>query len=109
MPISPSSARARCDTSAVEEYEVDDQHREAALAHLRDEHARGAFDQAELDRRTTEVQQAHTVAQLLAATADASIDELRPPSVVAHQSGVALFAGLLVALVLGLVMLAKLV
>lgn len=93
----------------MEEYEVDDRHRGAALAYLRDEHARGAFDQAELDRRTTEVERAHTVAQLLAATADPSIDELSPPSVVAHQSRVALFAGLLVAVVLGLVMLAKLV
>lgn len=93
----------------MEDYEVGDQQREAALAHLRDEHARGAFDQAELDRRTTEVQLARTVSQLLAATADPAIDELSPPSVVAHQSRVALFAGLLVAAVLGLVVLAKLV
>jgi len=93
----------------VEEFEVDDQQRAAALAHLRDEHARGAFDQAELDRRTTEVQLSRTVAQLLAATADPSIAELSPPSVIAHQSRVALLAGMLVAVVLGLVVLAKLV
>lgn len=91
----------------MEEFEVDDQQREAALAHLRDEHAHGAFDQAELDRRTTEVRLARTVAQLLAATADPSIAELSPPSV--HQSRVALLAGILVAVVLGLVVLAKLV
>ena len=93
----------------MEEFEVDDQQREAALAHLRDEHARGAFDQAELDRRTTEVRLARTVAQLLAATADPSIAELSPPSEIGHQSPVALLAGMLVAVVLGLVVLAKLV
>jgi hypothetical protein len=53
------------------------------------------------------VRQARTVAQLLAATADPSIAELSPPSVVAHQSRVALLAGVLVAVVLGLVILAK--
>jgi CHASE3 domain sensor protein len=94
---------------SVEEFEVDDQQREAALAHLRAEHARGAFDQAELERRTTEVQQASTVAQLLAATADPSIARLSPPSAVAHQSRVALLAGILVAVVLGLVVLSRLV
>ena len=93
----------------MEEFEVDDQQREAALAHLRDEHARGAFDQAELDRRTTEVRLARTVAQLLAATADPSIAELSRPSEIVHQSRVALLAGMLVAVVLGLVVLAKLV
>lgn len=91
----------------MEEFEVDDHQREAALAHLRDEHARGAFDQAELERRAADVRQARTVAQLLAATADPSIAELSPPSVVAHQSRVALLAGVLVAVVLGLVILAK--
>jgi hypothetical protein len=69
--------------------------------------ARGAFDQAELERRTAEVRQARTVAQLLAATADPSIAELSPPSAVAHQSRVALLAGVLVAVVLALVILAK--
>lgn len=91
----------------MDEFEVEEPQREAALAHLRDEHARGAFDQAELERRTTEVRQARTVAQLLAATADPSIAELSPPSEVAHQSRVALLAGLLVAFVLVLVLLAK--
>jgi hypothetical protein len=93
----------------VEDFEVDDHQREAALAHLRDEHTRGVLDQAELECRTAEVERAHTVAQLLSATADPSISELRPPSEVAHQSRVALLAGVLVAVVLGLVLLAKLV
>jgi hypothetical protein len=92
----------------VEEFEVDDRQREAALAHLRDEHARGVLDQTELDRRTTEVRLARTVAQLLAATADPSIGELSPPSAIAHQSRLALLAGMLVAVVIGLVVLAKL-
>jgi Domain of unknown function (DUF1707) len=92
----------------MEEFPVDDEQREAALAHLDAEHAHGAFDAAELQRRTTDVRAARTVAQLLAATADPAVAELAaPPSPAAQQYRLALVAGIPVAVVLALLMLVK--
>ena len=62
----------------MEEYQLEDEQRERAVAYLEQEHARGVFDDAELARRTTEVRSARTVAQLLAATADPAVAALEP-------------------------------
>ena len=88
----------------MHEFELEDQQREAAVAYLRDEHARGAFDAAELERRTSAAQQARTVAELLAATAPvAPLDSGSSASPVAKPNSVALIAGIAVAIVLLLV------
>jgi len=92
----------------VEEFEVDDAQRDAAVAHLESEHARGAFDSAELERRIREVRAARTVAQLLNATSDPTIGQLSEPSEARHTNRVALLAGSLVAIVLFFVLLSKL-
>jgi len=84
----------------MDEFPVDDEQREAALAHLDAEHARGAFDAAELERRTADARAARTVADLLAATADPGIARLPGPSPDAHRNGLALVAGVAVAVVL---------
>jgi hypothetical protein len=91
---------------------IDDANRDAAVAHLVDEHARGAFDLAELQRRTEAVRAATTVAGLLAATAEApsvtttATDPVRQPLV--RNSVLALVAGLLVAFLLGAVVISRL-
>jgi len=92
----------------VEEFEVDDAQRDAAVAHLEAEHVRGAFDQPELERRTHEVRAARTVAQLLNATSDPAIGQLSEPSEARHTNRVALLAGSLVAILLFFVLLSKL-
>jgi hypothetical protein len=83
----------------MDEFPVDDDQREAALAHLASEHARGALDADELARRTTDVRAAHTVAELLTATADPAIARLAGPSADRHRNGVAVIAGMVVAVV----------
>ncbi len=81
----------------MEEYQLEDEQRERAVAYLEQEHARGVFDDAELARRTTEVRSARTVAQLLAATADPAVAALEPTSRAVPTNRSALVAGLLVA------------
>ncbi len=93
----------------MDEFEVEDQQREAALAYLRDEHARGAFDVAELERRTSDAQQARTVAELLAATATVPPIGTGPsPTAVAKPNSLALIAGIGVAILLLLVLVTRL-
>jgi hypothetical protein len=92
----------------MEEFLVDDDQREAAVVHLESEHARGAFDSAELERRTTNARAARTVAELLAATADPTATSLSAPSSTGHRNRMALVAGLAVAVVLLLVVVANL-
>ncbi len=91
----------------MDEFPVDDQQREAAVAHLAAEHARGAFDAAELQRRTADVRVSRTVAQLLAATADPTATDVSAPSPAAQQNRLAIGAGLVVAFVLLLVVLSQ--
>jgi hypothetical protein len=86
--------------SGMDEFPVEDEQREAALAHLASEHAHGALDAAELDRRTTDVRAARTVAELLTATADPAIARLSAPSPDTHRNGVALVIGMVAAVVL---------
>jgi hypothetical protein len=92
----------------MSEFEVGDEQREAAVAYLRDEHTRGAFDFIELERRTTAANQARTVAELLAATAPAQ--EVGHPSAkpVARNNTLALVGGVAVAVLLILVVLSRL-
>lgn len=92
----------------MDEFPVDDQQREAAVEHLATEHARGAFDAVELQRRTAEVRASRTVAQLLAATSDPAAAAVTTPSPAVQQNRMALGAGLVVALVLVLVVLSQL-
>lgn len=92
----------------MEEYPVDDQQREAAVAHLAEEHARGAFDLAELERRTTGARSARTVAELLAATADPADTSPTTRPATAPANRVALLTGIGVAVVLVLVILSHL-
>jgi hypothetical protein len=91
----------------MDEFPVDDQQREAAVKHLTAEHARGAFDSVELQRRTAEVRASRTVAQLLAATTDPSVSAVTTPSPAVQQNRLALGAGLVVAFVLVLVVLSQ--
>jgi hypothetical protein len=91
----------------VDEFPIDDQQREAAVAHLASEHARGAFDAAELQRRTDAVRVSHTVSQLLAATAEPTSTGGSMPSAAAQQNRMALIAGVVVAVILGLVVLSQ--
>ena len=92
----------------MDEFPVDDQQREAAKAHLAAEHARGAFDLAELHRRTAAVEVSVTVAQLLAATADPAVTDVSAPSPAAQQNRLALGAGIVVAIILVLAVLSQL-
>ena len=92
----------------MDEFPVDDQQREAAVQHLTAEHERGAFDRAELLRRTAEVHAAQNVAQLLAATADPAVTDVSAPSPAAQQNRLALGAGIVVAIILVLAVLSQL-
>ncbi len=94
--------------AGMDEFPVDDQQREAALAHLASEHASGVFDTAELHRRTAEVKASVTVAQLLAATADPAVTDVSTPSPAAQQNRLALGAGIVVAIILVLAVLSQL-
>jgi hypothetical protein len=78
------------------------------VVHLESEHARGALDRAELERRTADVRAARTVAELLAATADPSVAGLPAPSTNGHRNRMALVAGVAVAVVLLLLVVANL-
>jgi hypothetical protein len=92
----------------MSEFEVEEQQRDAAVAYLRDEHARGAFDVVELERRTAAATRARTVAELLAATAPApevSQSSARP---IARTNTLALVGGIAVAVVLILLVLSRL-
>lgn len=93
----------------MDEFPVDDRQRDAAVAHLTAEHARGAFDVVELHRRTAAVQASATVAQLLAATADPSATEVSGPSPAAQQNRLAIGAGIVVAVILALAVLSQLI
>jgi hypothetical protein len=92
----------------MDEFLIDEDQREAALAHLGQEHARGALDSSELERRTTGVRTARTVAELLAATADPpeAIPASRQPAV--RTGVVALVAGLAVAVLLAAIIFSRL-
>jgi hypothetical protein len=81
----------------MEEYQLEDEQRDRAVAYLEQEHARGVLDDAELARRTTDVRSARTVAQLLAATADPAVQALEPQPRAVPGNRSALIAGLLVA------------
>jgi DUF1707 SHOCT-like domain len=81
----------------MEEYQLEDEQRERAVAYLEQEHARGALDEVELTRRTAEVRSARTVAQLLAATADPAVQALEPKPRAVPGNRSALLVGLLVA------------
>ena len=99
----------RCDNSGMDEFLIDEEQREAALAHLGQEHARGALDSLELERRTTGVQTARTVAELLAATADPPVATPASRQPVVRTSVVALIAGLAVAFLLVAIVSSRLV
>lgn len=92
----------------MDEFAVDDQQREAAVGHLNAEHARGAFDRAELERRTAAVRSARTVSELLAATAEptAAAPTSQRPAV--RTSVLALLAGLAVAVALAVLVFTRL-
>ncbi len=87
----------------MDEYQLEDEQRERAVAYLEQEHARGVFDDVELARRTAEVRSARTVAQLLAATADPAVQALEPTPRATPTNRYALLAGLLLAVVVLLV------
>ncbi len=87
----------------MDEYQLEDEQRERAVAYLEQEHARGVFDDAELARRTAEVRSARTVAQLLAATADPAVRPSSPRPRATPTNRYALLAGLLLAVVVLLV------
>jgi hypothetical protein len=89
----------------MDEFPVEDEQREAAVAHLASEHARGALSVDELARRTADARAARTVAELLAATADPAVSELPEPAT--NHNRVALLAGILLAVVVGLLVLSK--
>ena len=92
----------------MDQSEVDDQQREAALSYLAAEHARGAFDAAELQRRTADVRASQTVAQLLAATAEPAVASVSATSSAVQENRLALVAGVLVVAVLVAVILSRL-
>ena len=78
------------------------------MSYLAAEHARGAFDAAELQRRTADVRASQTVAQLLAATAEPAVARVSATSSAVQENRLALVAGMVVVVVLVAVILSRL-